>query len=162
MLSLAVGTLAASEVYQEPQNFLAETFPNEIPAAEVLWLGKALQERAEAILHHPYPALRVRYWRQGQRTAWILEEVGKERPITTGIVVNGGRIERLKVLIYRESRGWEVRYPAFTHQFEGAALDDSTTLDSSIDGISGATLSVSALKKLAVLALVFHATVTDG
>ena len=164
-------TLAASggsdgeEVYLAPEDFLAETFPDAVPGPQVLWLGDQLQERSRGILHHAYPALRVRYWRQGERTAWILEEVGKERPITTGIVVDGGRIERVQVLIYRESRGFEVRYPAFTRQFEGARLREgreAEALDQRIDGISGATLSVSALKRLAALALVFHRSVTDG
>jgi len=161
MLSLAVAATTIGEVYQQPSEFLAEAFQGEVPDPEVLWLGEALQERAEAILLHPYPALRVRYWHRGERTAWILEEVGKEQPITTGIVVDGDRIQRLKVLIYRESRGREVRYPAFTRQFEGAGLGAPTALDSSIDGISGATMSVTALKKLAALALVFHRSVTD-
>ena len=170
IFAIAVLSLAAvvapvtsgDEVVQPPQEFLAETFHGEVPEPAVLWLGDALQARSRSILHHPYPALRVRYWRQGERTAWILEEVGKERPITTGIVVNAGKIERLQVLIYRESRGWEVRYPAFTHQFEGAGLEEDAALDRSVDGISGATLSVTALKKLAALALVFHRSVTDG
>ncbi|WP_069472977.1 FMN-binding protein [Candidatus Marithrix sp. Canyon 246] len=73
---------------------------------------------------------------------WILEEIGKKKPITTGIVINKGRIERFKVLIFRETRGWEVCYPFFTNQFKGNSLNNF----SHIDGISGATLSVRALK----------------
>ena len=59
----------------------------------------------------------------------------------------------VRVLIYRESRGWEVKYPAFTDQFRGARLTSDGKLDQSIDGISGATLSVHALTRLARLAL---------
>lgn len=162
LLMLAAAVTAASDVYQEPEAFLEESFDGDVPEPEVLWLGSALQDRAEAILDHPYAALRVRYWRDGDRTAWILEEIGKERPITTGYVVDGGVIERVRVLIYRESRGWEVRYPSFTQQFDGATLDGDGGLDRDIDGISGATLSVRALKKLARLALVLHAEVTGG
>jgi len=69
------------------------------------------------------------------------------------VVIQDGVLERIKVLIFRESRGWEVRYPFFTDQFKGAALNHDGALNKSIDGISGATLSVRALKKIATLAL---------
>ena len=90
------------------------------------------------------------------RSAWILEEIGKDKPITVGLVVNNNTLERIRVLIFRESRGWEVRYPFFTDQFRGAGLADEHRLDRHIDGISGATLSVRALEKLARLALYLH------
>jgi Na+-transporting NADH:ubiquinone oxidoreductase subunit NqrC len=73
-----------------------------------------------------------------------------------GIVVNDNKIERINILIFRESRGWEVRYPFFTEQFTSATLTSKYQLDKGIDGISGATLSVNAVKKLAALALFFH------
>ena len=75
------------------------------------------------------------------------------KPITTGFVIDNGQIERVAILIYRESRGWEVRYPFFTDQFIGAVVDGDYRLDRSIDGISGATLSVVALTRLRRLAL---------
>ncbi|HHM06209.1 MAG TPA: FMN-binding protein [Gammaproteobacteria bacterium] len=106
------------------------------------------------ILGHKLGALRVRYWPRNGRSAWILEETGKEQPITVGLVVENGRLLRLSVLIYRESRGDEVRHPFFTDQFKGARLN-GTRLDRSIDGVSGATLSVRALTRLAALALYF-------
>jgi len=30
------------------------------------------------------------------KTVWILDEIGKEKPITVGIVVDDGKIERVK------------------------------------------------------------------
>ena len=60
---------------------------------------------------------------------------------------------QMQVLIYRESHGWEVRYPFFTDQFKGLERDDSNNLNKKIDGISGATLSVNALTRLSKLAL---------
>ena len=97
--------------------------------------------------------MRVRYWGEARRSAWILEEIGKEEPITVGIVINQNRIELVKVLAFRESRGGEVRHPFFIDQFKGAGLRDDRQLDRSVDGISGATLSVRALTKLSRLAL---------
>jgi len=50
----------------------------------------------------------------------------------------------------------EVRYPFFTDQYKDASLQKDKQLDRTIDGISGATLSVRALTKLARLALYLH------
>ncbi len=161
-LALAVVPQAQAEnVYQKPERFVAETF-EEPPASRVLWLTGELRDQVEAILGHPPAALRERYWMVNGRTAWVLEEIGKDRPITVGIVVDRQGIERIKVLVFRESRGWEVRYPFFTDQFVGANLGREQRLDRPIDGISGATLSVRALKKLARVALLLHAQVVDG
>ncbi len=144
-------------MYQKPRHFLAEAFGDEIPEPRFLWVTSELKPRIKRIMGHRLGVLRVRYWGRGRRTAWILEEIGKYKPITTGIVVDGDRIERLKVLVYRESHGWEVRYPFFTNQFKSATLAPGLRLDRHIDGISGATLSVNALTRLAKLALFFHA-----
>ena len=70
--------------------------------------------------------------------------------------LSDGKILDVKVLIFRESRGWEVKYPFFTDQFKDATLVTGNNLDRKIDGISGATLSVNALTKLGRLALFLH------
>jgi hypothetical protein len=97
--------------------------------------------------------LRLRYWDDNTKRAWILEEIGRDKPITVGLITANGKILDVKVLIFRESRGWEVRYPFFTDQFKDTTLTAERNLDQKIDGISGATLSVNALTKLARLAL---------
>lgn len=154
-------TVLGKGVYQLPDEFINEVFDGNPPESEKLWIKKELKEKVRDIMGHDLGVLRLRYWQQDERTAWILEEIGKERPITTGIVVNAGRIERIKILIFRESRGWEVRYPFFTDQFKNAVLLQDSKLDKPIDGISGATLSVSAVTKLARLALVLDQQVTN-
>lgn len=146
--------LWAEEVYLQPDDFVAGAFPEgETPAAQRLWLTAELKPDIRRILGHDYAALRLRYWQHGGRTVWILEEIGKVKPITTGFVIDDGHIARLQVLVYRESHGWEVRHPFFTDQFKGAALQGNLKLDRRIDGIAGATLSVNALRKLSRLAL---------
>jgi hypothetical protein len=159
-LSLA-SAVTADDIYQEKSAFLAESFGGETPAPQLLWLTANVKDRSLAILGHPYPGLRIRYWRRDTRTAWVLQAIGKEKPITVGILIREDEIELIRVLVYRESRGWEVRYPFFTDQFKGAGLLDDNSLNQRIDGISGATLSVRALKKLARLAL-FLNTQTDA
>lgn len=146
----AVASRFLQEVYTQP------------PAADTLWLTGELRPAVRSILEHDYPSARLRYWRAGQRTAWVLEEIGKEMPITVGIAVDNDAVERVQILVYRESRGWEVKNPAFTAQFTGARLTPRQVLDRPIDGISGATLSVRALNRLTRLALLLHRHVVAG
>lgn len=150
-------------VYQEPADFIDQAFDGRPPEPEKLWLTGELKTAIRDIMGHDMGVLRLRYWKKDDRTAWILEEIGKERPITTGFVVEGESIKQVKVLIFRESRGWEVRYPFFTDQFKNARLDEDNDLDRSIDGISGATLSVDAITRLARVALLLHReTMSNG
>lgn len=153
LLSVGSSALALENVLQDPQEFIQEAFAGDVPKPDVIWLTQDLAAAAADIMGHRLNVLRIRYWQRDRRSAWILEEIGKERPITTGIVIANGEIERIKVLIYRESRGHEVQYAFFTEQFRGATLETDRQLDRPIDGISGATLSVRALTKLARLAL---------
>ena len=153
LIALLVAATTRATVYQEAGAFVEEAFAGKPPAPKTLWLDKATQAEIVKILGHRYPAMRVRYWGEARRSAWILEEIGKEEPITVGIVINQNRIELVKVLAFRESRGGEVRHPFFIDQFKGAGLRDDRQLDRSVDGISGATLSVRALTKLSRLAL---------
>jgi hypothetical protein len=109
----------ADEIYQTPAAFLAETFAIQLPQTQLLPISPEMRRDVERILRHSYGAQRVRYWKDGARTAWILEEIGKYKPITVGLVVADGKLESLRVLIYRESHGWEVRHDFFTEQFKG-------------------------------------------
>ena len=77
--------------------------------------------------------------------------------LTTGIVIDRGAIETVRVLVFRESRGWEVKHAFFTDQFKQVRLVQAQRLNRRIDGITGATLSVRALKKVATAALLLHA-----
>lgn len=151
LLLIAFAT-AARGVYQTDQDFLAETFDNAIPKSQVIWMKGGVRKNVADILGHNYVGLRIRYWQDEQRSAWVLEEIGKTEPITFGVVIADNKVEMVKVLAFRESRGDEVRYPAFTQQFSQAALEYDQ-LDRHIDGISGATLSVRAMTKVVRLAL---------
>lgn len=154
MVLLFQSTATADQgVYQTSEAFLTETFGESIPKPKVLWLKGELKEECKNILGHPYSRLRVKYWQQGARSAWVLDEIGKEKPITVGLVIDQAEVEKIKVLAFRESRGWEIKHPFFTRQFDGVSLTEKQQLDKNIDGVSGATLSVRALKKLARMAL---------
>ena len=157
---VALPATADRKVHQTPQEFIEESFPGGEVESKALWIIGDLKQQVRQVLGHDLDRLRVRYWVDGQRTAWILDEIGKEELITVGVIVDAGRIERVNILVYRESRGWEVRFPIFTDQFHGAVVaENGTRLDRRIDGISGATLSVRAVSGLARLALILDRNV---
>jgi hypothetical protein len=162
ILLLFASKAHAVEVYQTSAAFVEEAFSGGKPLAKAVWLTGDLKARVASVLGHAYRDLRVRYWALDGRTVWILEEVGKVEPITLGLVVKHGQIEAVKVLTYRESRGWEIRFPVFMNQYRGAQVDSNAKLDRKIDGISGATLSVRATTRLARLALALHREVEQA
>ncbi len=152
-LSALAAPVIAKGTYQEPDAFVAETFGGDPPEPSMLWIRKSMQRDIMDIMDRKLKTLRLRYWTRDGRYAYILEEVGKEKPITVGLVVREGEMEKIQILVFREVRGWEVRHPFFTDQFKGVKLDHKLRLDEKIDGISGATLSVRAVTKLARLSL---------
>lgn len=152
MLSAALLS-GATTVYEKPSDFIRAACGGVIPETRALDLTEAQQARIKRLLGHAYRPSRVRYWVSGRKMVVVLEEIGKTQPITTGFVVSGGRIEQVKVLIYRESHGFEVSRSSFTKQFKGLSLEESGSLSGRINNIAGATLSVRALTELARVAL---------
>ncbi len=150
-----------AETYQSKEEFLNNIFTGSIPEPQLLWVSKAIKPRVEKILQHKTHFLRTRYWQNETQTVWILDEIGKMKLITIAVVIKQQQITQLKVLAFRESRGWEVKHDFFTQQFKGLSLADNLQLTQPIDGISGATLSVRALTKMATLALLFNQTINE-
>lgn len=161
--------------YETPDKFVARNFTATTPPKQsALWLTSALKSEIQRDFNYQIRGLRIKYWEENGRTAWILDEIGKEQPITLGIVIENDTIDSVSVLIYRESRGGEIRYPFFTDQFKSIQLIDTNAdknsakkekkdkkkkykLNKRIDGITGATLSVNATKKITKVALFLHA-----
>jgi hypothetical protein len=154
-MTTAATAAADDQVYRHSDEFVSGAFDGTPPAARALWVQPALREKLSREFGWQ-AGLRVRFWQDGNRTAWILDEIGKERPITAGVVVEDGAIDRVEVLVFRESRGWEIKFPFFTDQFTALTLSDRGALSHSIDGITGATLSVRAMKRMARVALKLH------
>jgi hypothetical protein len=146
-----------ASVYETQAEFLSRAFVDSPPEPDILWLSGERKSAVRQLLGHDYSALRLRYWCQAGRSAWVLDEIGKELPITVGIIVEQNYIKNLRVMTYRENRGGEVIAPAFTDQFNEAGLEENNSLNVTIDSISGATLSVQALTRLANMALFLHA-----
>jgi hypothetical protein len=149
--------------YMETDDYVRVAFPDGPPAPRTLWISGEIRDAVERVLGHRFAALRVRYWHDGTKSVWILDEIGKELPITIGVTVADSAIDNVRVLEFRESRGWEVRYPFFTDQFVDARLEAGGRLDRRIDGITGATLSVGAVTRIARVALLLDDTLeTEG
>ena len=152
LLMIMSPIILAKGVYQTPEQFITQAL-GKIPKAKVLWLKNEDKAVIANILSHQFNRLRIRYWHSAENTVWILDEIGKEKPITIGVHIKDQQIISLKVLTFRESRGDEVRHEFFTKQFNLAKLTDDNRLTHHIDGITGATLSVRALTKTARLSL---------
>ena len=149
----SITTPYAKGVYQTEEAFLNEVFKGEIPASRNITVRSKLREPIEKILGHPFSGFRIKYWKDKTQTAWILEEIGKVEYITFGISIKNSEVLYANVLEFKESRGWEIRYPAFTDQYIGARLIKNNKLTKNIDGISGATLSLWAMTKIVKIAL---------
>jgi hypothetical protein len=123
------------------------------PEPEVVPLQGETASTTTAILGQRYAHPSIPCWRAGGKSVWILESRVKSRYMTAGFVISEGRIEKSEVLLYREDRGRQIRSPDFLKQFTGMALEREGKLDRFIDGITGATISVTAMKNMARLAL---------
>ena len=155
-LNAAFGMGIPQIQYMTQEQFVQQAFGAAKPQWKMLMLNAELKKTATDILQHPYRGSRVRYWVDQQRTAWVLDEIGKDLPITIGVVVNGDKIEQVKILVYREERGGEVHQDFFTRQFQSVGLNEEERLTRNIDGITGATLSVHAVTRTANLVLLLH------
>lgn len=154
VISLFSNPLLASDDYSDfvSQNFAAERTIEH----QKMWLIADKKEVVTEILSHPYHQLRTSYWSSAEnpgRSLWILQEIGRERYIDVGIVIQDQKIEKLRILAFRESRGWEVKLPFFTEQFDGNTLTNERKLSQRVDSITGATLSWRAVTRLARMAL---------
>jgi hypothetical protein len=155
-------SFAAKGVYQTPADFISHSFVDTTPEVKVLWLTKEDKAVVADILQHKFNRMRIRYWQADNETVWILNEIGKEKPITMGVHVKNNQINQFKVLTFRESRGDEVRHEFYSKQFINATLNKENRLSQNVDGITGATMSVRATKKVARLALWLNAKVNTS
>ena len=133
------------------KGFLIQTFNSEIPKPKRFWANKETQQLIKTQFNPSQIKLSYRYWQKAETTVWILDELGKERDITTAIVIKNNKIVKVQVLIYRESRGGQVQNSRFTQQYNNKTSANNFTKE--IDSISGATLSVNALNKQVRMAL---------
>lgn len=118
-------------------------------------LGLTILER-EYVFHEAIEGGRV------ARRAVIMNVLGQHQPITFVVgILPEGSVEHVEIMVYRESRGGEVRRGAFLRQFEEKSLDDPLALNGDIVNITGATISSRSVTRGVRLALVLHARLLE-
>jgi hypothetical protein len=141
------------QVYLTPEGALEEIFEN---VAGVDTIRVVLEEEdltfLTATLGRPAVTDRITIFLPRDEDGALLgyavidEEVGKYRPITFMVgTTPEGEVKNVEVLVYRESRGGDVRRGRFLRQYRGKAADDPIRSHQDIINIAGATLSVNAL-----------------
>jgi len=100
----------------------------------------------EAVLDPSFEFHRGRSENRDLGWALVLDEVGLHEPITHLILVGPDqRVSEVRVLVFRETRGDEIKRPRFLRQFRGKSLDGRLHVGRDIDGVTGATLSSRAI-----------------
>lgn len=147
--------------YLTTSELVSAVFQTQSPESGVIWLTAARKAEAERLLGSSPVQARLRFHYLDDRRLWVLSEIGKEKPITFGVVTRAGTIERMDVMVFREIRGDEIRLPQYTAQYQGQMMTDTGDLTRPVDGISGATYSVRTMKKVAKLALLLDHWVSE-
>ena len=93
--------------------------------------------------------------------ALVQNTIGKHKPMTYMVGVdNKGRVSDIELLVFRESRGSEIRQKRFNTQYEGKTVLDPIRINKDIINISGATMSVrsmsAGIKRVLVLVDEFY------
>ena len=154
MCSLLGGTHLFSQD-QKLQDYLQRVFGAELPDLSAIWIVGPIKERLQSVLGKAPTGLRQKVWKKDGKTVMVLEHIGKTQPITVAWTLSGNhQILGTEVLHYRESRGGEISRATFRQQFIGLGLSKGDQLNGRVDGISGATLSVRAMRNMAKQALV--------
>ncbi len=75
--------------------------------------------------------------------ALVQNTIGKHKPMTYMVGIDGrGQVSDVELLVFRESRGSEIRQKRFNSQYEGKTVLDPVRINKDIINISGATMSV--------------------
>lgn len=170
ILLLAVGTPLSAQagVLMTEQEALQEVFPEAAFVREQSWTPSARERSAmeerlgRALAEREYPVVLV--YDTARRLlgySLVTEERGKYQPITFLVGITADlRVRDTAVMVYRESRGGEVRSNRFLRQYRGKTLRDPIRTSRDIVNISGATISVYSMnagvkKALAVVETAF-------
>ena len=93
--------------------------------------------------------------------ALVQNTIGKHKPMTYMVGIDSkGQVSDIELLIFRESRGSEIRQKRFNAQYEGKTVNDPVRINKDIINISGATMSVrsmsAGIKRVLVLVDEFY------
>ena len=147
---------AFAKLSEEENSFLSTQFNDQIPKKKRLIVKKDTKVLLQKIMGDKYNKRIFSYWQKDNSTVWILNSIGKYKPITAGFVIQDCKIKSSHVLVYREQIGYEIKYPNFLLQFTDAELNSNIDLNVRVDNISGATLSVNSMERMAKVSLLLN------
>tara|TARA_B110000902_G_scaffold133197_1_gene154581 strand:+ start:384 stop:893 length:510 start_codon:yes stop_codon:yes gene_type:complete len=152
-----LSTSAFSEEIADKNRFLMSGLDvKELPGHSYIIINEDIQDNIKKILKDTYHLPIIKYWKAGNKVGFVLEAIGKHEFITTGYIVENNKIIDAKVLVYRENYGYEIEHDYFLDQIRGNSVKKNGKLVKSIANISGATLSVKAMRKLSKLSLYLY------
>ncbi len=141
--------LGSIEVYLTEEQALKILFPkSQQVRAEELRLTSDQKARIQERIGWKFPEDSFRAFKaesNGKTDGYavIQETIGKHRPITYIVgVTPDGKVSTVEILVYRESKGSEVRMKRFNSQYEGKTPLDPIRINKDIINITGATMSV--------------------
>jgi hypothetical protein len=152
------GVAAQEGVFMRAEDAPRALFPNASAVADRTIVATVeLRTRIRELLTRPpslweaeYRIFTVAQREHGPGLVVIVEEIGKHRPISFAVAVDGGgHVSDIAVLAYREAYGGEVRERRFLKQYAGKTLSDPLLPYRDVRNISGATLSVEATGRAA-------------
>ena len=139
------------QVYLTKKQALEIAFPGvDRVDREKKWLTDEQREKIGNIAHRKVEDKRITYYvgkKGGKPTGYMVIDnvIGKSFPITFMVVLNvDGTVRDVEIMVYREPRGWEVRYKSFLDQYLGRNAESDFR---EIHSITGATLSVNGVTR---------------
>jgi len=141
--------LGSIEVYLTEEQALKLLFPkSQQVRAEELRLTPDQKARIQEKIGWKFPEESFRAFKAESHGkvdgyAVIQKTIGKHRPITYIVgATPDGKVSDVEILVYRESKGSEVRMKRFNSQYEGKTTLDPIRINKDIINITGATMSV--------------------
>jgi len=141
--------MTLAEVYLSEEEALTIMFPTSTRIRkEVIRLTHEQKEHIESRVGWKFPEQEFEIYigETGEKLdgyAMIHNTVGKHKPMTYMVGVDPeGQVTHVELMVFRESRGSEVRKKRFNYQYEGKTVLDPVRINKDIINISGATMSV--------------------
>ena len=149
---LLFANYSSAKLSEAEEVFLNKVFKNDVPKKQRYILKGENKDKVKSIMGSKYKKRLFSYWKNDKNTIWILNSIGKYKPITAGFIIGECKIQNASVLTYREQHGYEIKYQSFLSRFDNMQSSNNK-LSKKVDNISGATLSVNSMKRMAKLAL---------
>ena len=149
LVSLQVRAAGSEELLS---SFVEAQLDAPVSVESVVVTGEVSRVCAD-VLGRPYAHPAIQCWGSATGNVWVVAAPGKHGLITAAFAVEDGRVLGCRVLADKEQRGRGIRTQRYLDQFRGAGLRRGDKLDRRIDGITGATISSTAMIKMALLAL---------